>query len=293
MKKTLSFVIFLMALSQIAVAEMFEILSLGFNTRETIDSETGEMMREFYMLNNDMYSTAQMQEFTEAVNALYAAPIIGEDFRFQFSVDSKHVIIHPFTVNFIGAGYTWMFGTYSRGPVYVNFTDGILTLEHVDDSRRRTNPGREMNIYDTEIFYNIPAEEIEHMYLRLFVRYTQNLIDVFLNTASSFSLDYNQNYRILEDRNQTLWNDRQSWTPWGGTFIEYVLPNLTKHELAIMRNLLFARHNYAFQSVFWSNFMTTYYQEDYNGIYSESAAIEKFHWFETYLLDSLIEYENN
>jgi hypothetical protein len=101
--------------------------------------------------------------------------------------------------------------------------------------------------------------------------------------------------------------------------VKLLISQLKKHELSIMRNLLFARHNYAFRTEFWQDFMNTYYPKsyggiwplssyrreegisfmenfyhgDYIGLYTESEIINKFDLFEQRLLEIIIEYENN
>jgi hypothetical protein len=72
-----------------------------------------------------------------------------------------------------------------------------------------------------------------------------------------------------------------------------MLPYFKKHELAVIRNCLFAKHRYDFQIQYWKELFTTYYSQYYKGIYTDSEVMEQFTDDERWLMDLIIEYENN
>jgi hypothetical protein len=75
------------------------------------------------------------------------------------------------------------------------------------------------------------------------------------------------------------------------TGFQKYLPYFTKYELAIIRNCLFAKHGYDFQTEPWKRFMETYYSSNYKGMYTNAEVLERFSDNEKGLLNSILEYE--
>jgi hypothetical protein len=115
-------------------------------------------------------------------------------------------------------------------------------------------------------YYDIPTFDIEHHYLTVFIR---NI------------------FELLHD-DSIAWM-RQGHDP-SGSGLLIMLPYFKKHELAIIRNILFAKHRYDFQIPYWKELFTTYYSQYYKGIYTNSEVMEQFTDDERWLLDLIIEY---
>jgi hypothetical protein len=288
-------------------AHMFNQLSLGFNTRDYIGFYG--TVREYYILNNDKYSNVQISEWTE-VDTSWVVITPGSEVRYEFYRDSDTY----FTLNF-GDGIDWgiingLIAIKRIGPVTILARDNMVILEYENDLTGFKNgiiEGRAVTLgfdipLNREVLYNSPENEIEHIYLTLFVKYMLRLINLehWMSTVR-----YNETTYKIEP------------------IIESLISNLKKYELSIIRNLLFARHNYAFRTEFWQDFMNTYYPKsyivqegqiwipdrsktedwinfmdsyyhgDYVGLYTESEVISQFNWFERHLLEIIIEYENN
>jgi hypothetical protein len=122
--------------------------------------------------------------------------------------------------------------------------------------------------------YNTPEDIIEQKYLTLFVKHIIKLVDIFYSAS------------IRRDGFDDYFDPRKY-----SEFFTVLLPNLKKQELAIIRNLLFARYNYSFKTVFWRNFMNMYYPTNYIGLNTEIEVMKQFNWFERFLLELIIEYE--
>jgi hypothetical protein len=89
------------------------------------------------------------------------------------------------------------------------------------------------------------------------------------------------------------YKDYDSFSLYEGTeFFDFLLPNFKRSELAIIRNLLLARHNCAFSSDFWQEFINMYYLENYTGLYTEAEIRENLNWMEMWLFDLTVQYEN-
>jgi hypothetical protein len=113
-------------------------------------------------------------------------------------------------------------------------------------------------------FYNMPETELYDKFMRALVR-------------------------------QIKWVSSDEFLRRTGTKVEIdeQLKKLTKTELAIFRNCLFAKHGYAFQQPAWLEFMDKYYNEftGYRGIYSNAAVLNQLNANENWLLESILEYE--
>jgi hypothetical protein len=305
MIKNLLFVGFLMFSAQFLftqTAHRYNLLSLGFNTREYIDTSR-EQVREYYILNNDRYSNVQINEWTELVTP-------GREVRYEFSRDSNTSFIVTFGGGIDLGGNDWRVGIIRNGPLTIIAQNNKIILEYENDLTglkdleiirgRASNPAGRVPL-NREILYNTPENIIEHKYLTLFTKYMVRLINLehfsYINT--SFDIERSP-------------------------LIELLISRLKKHELAIIRNLLFARHSHAFKTAFWrdfmniyypknyigmaencydwsvdkkwsenwTNFMDAYYHENYIGLYTESEVVSQFDKFEQRLLEIIIEYEN-
>jgi hypothetical protein len=290
-------------------AHMYNQLALGFNTREYIDFHIGKT-REYYILNKDKYSNVQISELKGFVNP-------GQEVRYEFYSDPNTYFILTFNGGADIVGMNSLVRIKRIGPLTITAQDNKVILEYENDLTdfwikgggiirgRAWNPFMCFPV-NKEILYNTPENEIEHIYLTLFVKYMLRLINLehFESTVRYNETTYNMEHNEL---------------------VKLFISRFKKHELSIIRNLLFARHKYAFRTEFWQdfintyypktyggifqdgnifplssyrkedwmNFMDNYYHGDYVGLYTESDVISRFNWFERRLLEIIIEYENN
>jgi hypothetical protein len=259
-------VCFLLFLPQLVTAQIYRYITQGYNTREEFNKSTGKTVYKYYIIDNDKYSNVEINGLYELYelgilyDELYAIYDAGVAVKFEFPEDDNSA---------------WIVSL--RGWVEAN------SFELIEGRRGliKTIKGKNMIIFDyTNVrvkLYNTPEHEIEHKYLTLFVKNIIRIINEIYSLSiksDGFNSSFNPEYRIRE-------------------FSKDLLPNLKKQELAIMRNLLFARHNYTFQTVFWKDFMEVYYPGNYTGLNTELVVMKQFNWFEKWLLDQLIKYEND
>ena len=76
------------------------------------------------------------------------------------------------------------------------------------------------------------------------------------------------------------------------TKVYEVLNILTRHELSIFRNYMFARHNFAFRTQTWNNFFREHYRSNYNGTRSNDEVMSIMTEWEKDILNMIIEIEN-
>jgi len=128
------------------------------------------------------------------------------------------------------------------------------------------------------IFYNTPREELLRIYIKNFL----NSIDYIINKEW---LERNKNTGSPSDRN--IVENSYSMAD-----INRLLKILTKHELSIFRNYMFARHNYAFKTNTWIKFFSNYYKPDYNGTKTNDEVMAIMSEYEKSILNLVIEIEN-
>jgi hypothetical protein len=117
-------------------------------------------------------------------------------------------------------------------------------------------------------YYDIPVFDIEHYYLTVFVR---NIFTLLHDDSIAWM-------RSVRDSSDSA--------------LMIMMPYFKKHELAIIRNCLFAKHRYDFQIPYWKELFTIYYSQYYKGIYTNSEVMKQFTDDERWLLDLISEYEN-
>jgi hypothetical protein len=254
---------------------------LGFNTRETFYNATGRTIYEYYLIDNDKYSNVEIDgpsEYGELFGVFYGLLNTkewdnfydGQAVHYEFPQNQNSVWI--FSLRGLGES-----GISVNNPDIINGQEIIFSYSRAGLLKIINENDMIILIYTNGIvkYYNTPEYEIEHKYLRLFVKNIIRIINsIYLHSiksnefTSSFRLDFFE-------------------------FFEYMLPNFKKQELAIIRNLLFARHNYAFQTTFWRDFIKMYYPENYVGVYTELEVMNQFNWFEEWILDLIINYEND
>lgn len=127
------------------------------------------------------------------------------------------------------------------------------------------------------IFHNTSREELLSIYIKNFL----NSIDYVLNREW---LERNKNTGSSSYRNIIEKEYKMS-------DINRILGILTKHELSIFRNYMYARHNYAFKTNTWINFFTNYYKPNYNGTRTNDEVMALMSEYEKSILNLVIEIE--
>jgi hypothetical protein len=254
-------------------AQLYRNTTFGFNTRETFNKVTGETIYDYYIIDSNIYSNVQISGLDELYelgvlyDELYFTYYAGDGVRFEFPQNSNSVWIVTLR-SWVQANSILTSDIINGQEIIYGFSRvGLIEIIDENDMIILHYPDRTIKLY------NIPEYEIEHKYLRLFVK---NVIRI-INEIYSYSIElngFNSSFDLYD-------------------FRKYLLPNLRKQELAIVRNLLFARHNYAFQTAFWKNFMEMYYPENYVGVITELEVMRQFNWFEEWLLEQIINYEND
>jgi hypothetical protein len=244
--------------------QYFDYVSLGYNTVETTNIH-GEEISTWYYFSNDQFSKMAIQreygvlQLEEKTGNEWAEGILVSDFLgggFFHSTDR-------------GEGYNFgglneIYRTAGGKLVY-------LELDYSGDkyfSQKIEYTSSGLTVYMDEgivkKFYNMPENELYDKFMSALVRQIKwAASDEFLYRAQS-----------KDD-------------------IDERLKKLTKTELAIFRNCLFAKHGYAFQQPMWQEFMNKYYNSftDYRGIYSNAEVLNKLSDVERWLLESILKYE--
>jgi hypothetical protein len=74
--------------------------------------------------------------------------------------------------------------------------------------------------------------------------------------------------------------------------IRNVLRLLTKHELSVFRNYIYAKYNYTFRTNTWNVFFRNYYKSNYNGSKTNEEVMAIMSDYEKTILNMVIEIEN-
>jgi hypothetical protein len=237
----------------------FDYKSKGFNTVE--DHYSGGYTEYcYYLLNNPLYSNAYIRAPTEE-----GTNYPGIRYEITQKTDGKHESLE---VSLLGdyRSISWGFhftggGHLTRRRIYTetSMTETYHYQNRISDMVLELTGGRHYTKY-----YNIPEFEVEQKYV---TEFTQSMITI----VSHGSL-----FRMREDP---------------VTGFQTYLPYFTNYELAIIRNCLFAKHGYDFQTEPWKKFIETYYSPHYKGMYTNAEVLERFSEDETWLLNLIVEYE--
>ncbi|GHV12523.1 hypothetical protein FACS189491_05690 [Spirochaetia bacterium] len=251
-----------MVFENVALGEgYFEHKSKGYNTVET--DENGHKTYEYYLLNNTKYSNVYIRAPLEEDNNF---PGIRYEI-YQGKDGSGHLSwVVPLLADWPSSQF-W--GYHYQEPKKVQYT-GVSRIETYKDGKKVK-------------YYNTPEFEIEQKYISLFVQ------DISIILGNRFIAAIHENY----ERHQNYERENENYKKnYDIAFLMY-LDHFTKEELAIIRNCLFAKHGYEFQSVYWIKFIENYYSKDYKGIYTNSEVMEFFTSDEKWLLDLIQEHEKN
>jgi hypothetical protein len=260
--------------------QFFEYVSLGYNTVETIYNN--KKIIEHYLSNNPNYSKMWIYGDTDIMFE------IGRPHK-----ESSEIHIIPFNFRLVPHyQYEEEEGYYMAEHTQIwRITNGRLSYVELSwDSGSKVFANKieytseELTVYldNNSImkFYNIDENELLDKFLTKYV----NEVFAFLNGKFTDRLSY------ISDRSY-ISGIKRDYDQGRTNNILNLLPHLKRQELAIIRNCLFAKYNYAFQTQYWNDFIQKYYLKDFNGVYSNSEVLARFTNDEKWLLNLIIEYE--
>jgi hypothetical protein len=250
--------------------EYLKYVSFGYNAVES-NSRHGKST-DFYIINNSLYSNIKIFDFdTEVESTNPLSSILGST-RYHLMegyIENGHCFLRewPLTEGLnhyyeqYQGGYT---GPEGVGMIYETDRNGRMTFARYIHQYRESETKTYNIRYNSDgslivdfddwsyRFYNINEKKLENIYL------------------TAFTQAIRRHLNIINDE---------------------TLQGRTKEELAIIRNCLFARYNYVFQSSKWRQFMVNYYDSNYQGICSNQEVMDMFNKNEKILLEKIIEYE--
>jgi hypothetical protein len=266
MKKQVLFIILNFSVVYTSFGQYFDYISLGYNTVETTN-ERGEEISIVYYFSNDQFSKMTIER---AYNVLLLETKTTNEWGEVISVDTL-----------LGGGIEFH-STY-RDEGYYNF-DGFNEIYRTVDGK----------LIFVELDYRgdkYLSEKIEYTSSGLTVYMDDGIVKKFYNMPEAELYDKFMRALVREIK----WVCSDEFLRRSGTrgVIDEQLKKLTKDELAIFRNCLFAKHAYAFQHPAWQEFMEKYYNEfgGYRSIYSNAEVLNQLSANENWLLESILEYE--
>jgi hypothetical protein len=250
--------------------EYLEYISFGFNAVEVndaIDRNDGSM--EFFMLNNPLYSNMTIRYFDDFSEPLSLILRSEKYYLMEGYIENKSCFLREWPItgalyHYYGRymeGYT---GPEGAGMMYKTDKNGrMISAWYIHRYREDSTLAKSVKYnsdgsvtvdFDdyTMRYYNIPKQELIDIYLTAFTKRTRIYLE---------KLD-----------NETLLGR-------------------TKEELAIIRNIIFAKYNYDFQSPKWKQFIIKYYDKNYKGSRSSQEVMDSLNNSDKYLLEKIIEYE--
>ena len=133
------------------------------------------------------------------------------------------------------------------------------------------------------IFHNTSREEILCIYIANFLKGIDYILD-------RQWIQRNRGIRIGDTQGHSNRNVLEK--EYNMEDIRNTLRLLTRHELSVFRNYMYARHNYAFRSNTWNNFFINYYNNNYNGTRNNDEVMAIMSDYEKTILNMVIEIEN-
>jgi hypothetical protein len=265
MKKQVLLIILNFSVVYTLFGQYFDYVSLSYNTVETTN-ERGKEISTVYYFSNSRFSKM-------AIERAYNVLLLEEKTTNEWG---EGILVGPF----MGGGPE--FHSTDRGEGYnsegfneiYRMVNGKLVYMELDyrgdkylsEKIEYTPSGLTVYMDDGIVkkFYNVPEIELYDKFMRALVR-------------------------------QIKWVSSDEFLRRAGTKgdIDEQLKKLTKNELAIFRNCLFAKHEYAFQQPAWREFMDKYYYEfgGYRGIHSNAEVLNQLSAAEEWLLESILNYE--
>jgi hypothetical protein len=283
MCKIKCFFIFFLFLPFVLFGQVLNYLSPGYNTKETIDD--GRIFLNRYLINISSYSNIWIYYSMgkEPIALLFENVRKNNDIELiPFNLD-KPLHLGSLIYHKVEESYSteedfieiWKVVNNKLTSVEWIWSDG----RRIKDKRIIYNSnGLNVN-FDSFLIklYNIPEAELIDIFLKEYVK------DIF-----ELLLDNKNLNRIKNDYNSNRYNEILS-----GNYndILRLLPFLKKQELAIIRNCIYAKYRFSFQTPYWRDFFQKYYISNYNGTNNNAKVIEQLSDNEKWLLELIIEYE--
>jgi hypothetical protein len=131
------------------------------------------------------------------------------------------------------------------------------------------------------IFHNTSREELLRIYLTNFLKSIDYIInrEWIVRNRDVSARDVGDGSNVLEKE-------------YSMEDVNNILRILTKYELSIFRNYMYARHNYSFRTNSWNIFFSQYYRQNYNGTRTNEEVMLIMTDYERSILEMVIENEN-
>ncbi|GHU86791.1 hypothetical protein FACS189476_00750 [Spirochaetia bacterium] len=244
----------------------------------------------YYFFGFDGYSEAIMWENTGDNNMAWVA-------KHFWTLQIRPKNGNPFT---FGGGYP---NANKYLPLYkYQFRNGTMNNFYIIDSYANDIMRDSYNIESKNNMVDISTRDISDgtMPPRFFTFYnTSNDYLLKLYLLNFFNgIDYILDREWIEKNRGITKADTESFTTvnvieneYDLTDISHLLRYLTKRELSVFRNYMFARYGYAFKTKAWNDFFTEYYKTDYNGTRTNSEVMASMTEYEKVVLNLVIEIE--
>jgi hypothetical protein len=239
-------------------SEFLEYESFGYNAVEYTRRD-GSMSTDFYMLNNSLYSNMRIFNY-------FSRYYLMDGYRSNTGMLFLRIWPETRALHFYYDRYQGGFtGPEGDGLLYETDRNGrMISARYIGRYRETVTAARSVRYNSngsitvdfgdwTVRFHNISEQELVDKYLTIFTKSTLQYLD---------------------------------------EIGDLTLQGRTKEELAIIRNLIFAKYNYNFQTPKWRQFMITYYDKNYQGLYSNQEVMDMLNENERRLLERIIYYEN-
>jgi hypothetical protein len=241
-------------------------LNIYLNSLDEIEDNRFFTYRLFESFNPKLYSKIY---FEKRKNNLEIIEYVECEYNIGYPTKENHIMTHRYdNEGFIENIFERHIAGYWNTSERIESQDNgiVVYFRNAGEIRR---------------YYNIPEHEQLDFFLTTFVNKIFEMLN-FKYTTGQYQLD------IYKTDYENLFNSEID-TP---TIID-ILGSRTKRELAIIRNCLYANHNYNFRNEEWKYFFQKYYKRNYQGFLTEQEALNSFTNNERWLLNLIIECENN
>lgn len=264
MRRCTFFSVFLIAVTVSAYGQYFEYVSLGYNTVERTRNGD-EISTRYYFLNHSQFRNMASEKFyssleteEEGVLELPHGSLEGVWIGYFFGGNNDFIFKNKegYSNNTIDEVFRVLDGklVYAETGGYVS-----RKIEYSDTGLTVVLSRQRDEIVIK--YYNMPENKLYDMFMTAMVERMKQKI-------SNLNRGY-ENHEYLEDD----------------------ISKMTKMELAIFRNCLFAVHRYAFRQKTWIDFMSSYFSHNYEGSRSNAEAMAAFSNAERDLLQMIQKYE--
>ncbi|MDR1212159.1 MAG: YARHG domain-containing protein [Spirochaetaceae bacterium] len=293
------FTLFLFVLAaQNLYSQLFEFQSLGYNTREIKSLSSGRLLvKEYFLVNSDTYSNWHIYDTANAWQ--------DNSLRFEESINGR-VMVQSFCRSYYVAEYFISENELAHKITFSSFFRSVLSEEEhtIIDNRItefQTKDGshieRSTEIAESENGVRITTVDNNYGYSGS--REPGRMEFYFYNSDPLFVVEiflhrYTELCKTLlqADKNNYLRTYKEDYER--NNEASYIIRFLrcgTAEELAILRNCIFAKYGYNFQTRKWLDFFNTYYASNYRGALTNSEVLALLTEEERWLLNLILQYE--